>query len=76
MILTVGGNLIFYAGYFSTPTLDIIIANLIINRTISTPGVRYICCDIKNFYLGTPFIRYKYIKIPIDILPEDIVVEY
>ena len=34
------------------------------------------CCDIKNFYLGTPLSRHKCIKIPIDIIPEDIIMEY
>ena len=29
-----------------------------------------------NFYLVTPLVRYEYIKIPIDILPEYIVMEY
>ena len=34
------------------------------------------CCNIKKFYLGTPLIQYEYIKIPIDILQEDIIKEY
>ena len=34
------------------------------------------CCDIKNFYLGKPLSRHKYINIPIDIIPEDIIMEY
>ena len=49
MRLTVGGNLIFYWGYFSTPTADIIKAKLIINSTISTQGESYMWCDIKKF---------------------------
>ena len=52
--LTVGGNFTFYAGDVSTPTADITTAKITTNRTISTPGARYMCCDIKNFYLGTP----------------------
>ena len=74
--LTVGGDLFFCAGDISTPTADITTANLIINSTISTPGARYMCCDINNFYLGIPLSRYEYIKIPIDILPEYIILEY
>ena len=74
--LTVGGTLIVYAGDISTPTSEISTANLVINSTISTPGAKYMCCDIRNFYLGKSFIRYEYIKIPIDILPEDIIMEY
>ena len=74
--LTVGVNLFFYAGYVSTTTVDITTEKLIINSTIYTPGARYTCCDIKSFYLGTPFIRYEYIKIYIDIIPEEIIMEY
>ena len=34
------------------------------------------CYHIKNFYLGTTLIWYECIKIPIDILPEEIIMEY
>ena len=30
----------------------------------------------KNFYLGIPLIGYEYIKISIDILPEEIIMEH
>ena len=52
--LTVGGNLIDYPGDVSTPTADTTTAKIIINSTISTPGAKFMCGDIKNFYLGTP----------------------
>ena len=51
-------------------------AKLIINSTISTPGERYMYWDIKHLYLGAPMSRYEYIKLPIDILPEEIFQEY
>ena len=60
--LTAGRVLIDYAGYVRTPTADITTAKIIINSTISTSGARYMCCDIKNFDLGTTLIRYEYIK--------------
>ena len=47
-ILNVRGSLITYAGDVSTPTADITTEKLIINSTISTPGARYMCCDIKD----------------------------
>ena len=74
--LTVRINLIDYAGDVSTPTTEITTAKLITNIAIYTPGARYMCCNIKKFYLGTTFIWYEYIKIPIDILPEEIIDEY
>jgi hypothetical protein len=32
--------------------------------------------DIKNYYLGTPLERYEYVRIPISIVPDDIMNEY
>jgi hypothetical protein len=52
--LPVGGNLIDYPGDMSTPTADTTATTMVINSTISTPGARYMCGDIKDFYLGTP----------------------
>ena len=32
--------------------------------------------DVKNFYLGTPMDRPEYIKIPIMLIPQEIIDEY
>ena len=32
--------------------------------------------DIKDFYLGTPLTRYKYIRMQYDIIPQEIVEQY
>jgi hypothetical protein len=32
--------------------------------------------DIKNYYLGTPLERYEYVRIPVSMVPEDIMDEY
>ena len=32
--------------------------------------------DVKNFYLNTPMVRYEYVCIKIDDIPEEIIVEY
>jgi hypothetical protein len=58
--LTVGGNLIEFPGGVSTPTADPTTAKLVINQTLSKPHAKYMCGDIKNFYLGTPMSRYEY----------------
>ena len=59
-----------------TATADITTAKLIINITISMQWARYMRCDFKKYYLGTILIWYKYIKIPIDIIPMEIIQEY
>ena len=52
--LTVGINPIKYPGEVSTRTLDLKTEKILFNSTISTPEACFMCCDIKNFYLGTP----------------------
>ena len=74
--LTVGGNQIKYPGNVSTPTAAITTANLAINSTISTLRAHYMCCDLGNFYLGTPLDRYEYIRLSTNISPQKIIDAY
>ena len=37
---------------------------------------RYLCLDIKNFYLGTPMDRYEYMKIPLNLFPQATQAQY
>ena len=32
--------------------------------------------DVKNFYLNTPMVRYKYVQIKLEDIPEEIIHEY
>ena len=34
------------------------------------------CADIANFYLNNPMNRYEYMKIPLDIIPEEIIQQH
>ena len=34
------------------------------------------CADIANFYLNNPMDRYEYMKLPLDIIPEEIIYQY
>jgi hypothetical protein len=73
----VGGNLINFHSDVSTPTADPTTAKLVINHTLSTTNAKYMCGDIKNFYLGTPMERYEYIRLPpLAILPQEIIDAY
>ena len=71
--LTVGGNLIDYPGSVSTDTADLTMAKLIFNSTISTPNAKFMGIDVKNFYLGTPMETYEYMRLPLNIIPQDII---
>ena len=34
------------------------------------------CTDIANFYLNNPMDIYEYMKLPLDIIPEEIIQKY
>ena len=34
------------------------------------------CAEIANFYLNNPMDRYEYMKLPLDIIPEEIIQQY
>jgi hypothetical protein len=74
--LTVGGNLIGYPRDVSTPTADMITAKILINSVISTPEARFMCTEVKDFYLNTPMAHYEYMRLPLRILPQQIVDQY
>lgn len=43
---------------------------------MSTPNAKYICLDIKNFYLTAALEYYKYMKMPLSLFPKWIVKQY
>ena len=76
--LTLGGNLLDFPGDPSSPAVSVTNAKLHINSTISDAkrGARYFTLDIKNFYLGSPLSYYQYVRIPVALLPAEILAEY
>jgi hypothetical protein len=67
--INAGGNLINYPGKLATRTADITTSKLHWNSVLSTPGAKYMCLDIKNFYLLAPLDRYKCMRIPFPLFP-------
>ena len=47
--ITVGGNLLDYAGTLTTPTENITTAKCLFNSVVSTPAEKCVFADIKNF---------------------------
>jgi hypothetical protein len=75
--LTVGGDKINYPGDCSTPTADLTLVKVHLNSVISTlAGVRYMTIDIKNFYLNMQMARYEYVRLKIDDIPQEIILQY
>ena len=74
--LTVGGNVTNFPGDVTTSTADLITAKLIFNSVLSTKNTKLMCADIANFYLNNPMDRYEYMKLPLVIIPEEIIQQY
>ena len=74
--LTVGGDHITYDGNKSTPTANLVTVKLLINSTISTPNAKFYNMDLSNFYLMTPMSNYKYMRLSLDLIPDEIVQRY
>ena len=73
---TIGGDRINYPGEVATPTADLLVAKILFNSTISTPGAKFMTMDISKFYLNSPLLRPEYIRLKISDIPEEIIKEY
>ncbi len=49
---------------------------LLLNSTISTEGARFMCTDVKDFYLNTEMDRYEYMWIPVHLLDDEVIAAY
>ena len=49
---------------------------LLFNSTHPITETRFMCCDINNFYIGTPMVRYEHILLPINITWDGIITQY
>ena len=74
--ITAGGNLISYPFELTTRTADLPTSKIVWNSTISTKNARYMCIDIKNMYLATPMERHEYMRMPISLIPNNIIQQY
>ncbi len=71
-----GGNLIDSAGKLSVPTAHIDTEKLHWNSVLSTALAKYMCINIKSFYLSDALEYYKYMKIPYTLFPRWIIEQY
>jgi hypothetical protein len=74
--MTIGGNLIDYPFELTTRTADMVSSKILWNSVISTKGARFAGADIKNMYLERPLGQFEYIKMPIALIPADIIAHY
>jgi hypothetical protein len=70
--LTAGGDRLDYKGKTSTDTAGLETIKIHINSTISRKDAKYMCIDIGNMYLNTKLISPEYMRIHINLIPEEI----
>ena len=59
-----------------TPNASLELFKLLINSVLSRKGVRFLCFDIKNFYLGIPPDCPDYACIHLKDIPKEFIAEY
>ena len=74
--ITVGGNLLDYAGTLTTPTATITSAKCIFNSVVSTPASTCVLAYIKKFYLNNALPDPEYMKFHIATITHEIIEEY
>ena len=73
---TVGGDRIDFQGDVATKVADLVTVKCLLNLTISTPGARAACIDIKAFYLNNPLPTPEYIRFRANTIPKEIWEQY
>ena len=74
--LSVGVDIIEYPVGVSITTADTTTANIVWNSVVSTPRSKYMWIDINIFYLVTALTRYKYLRIFITLIPDNIIQQF
>eukprot|EP00804_Cyclotella_cryptica_P026917 CCRYP_014747-RA/>CCRYP_014747-RA protein AED:0.44 eAED:0.44 QI:0/0/0/1/0/0/3/0/248 len=60
----------------TTPTPKMLVARVLFNSVVSTPGAGFVTVDISNFYLMTPLLQPEYIRIKLSNLRQKIIDQY
>ncbi len=71
--IPVESNLIDYPFEPTTRTANMVSSKILWNSVISTKDAHFAGANIKNMYLKTPLDWFEYMKIPISLLPNDII---
>ena len=74
--LTIDGDRLDYFGDASTPTTDLTTTKLHLNSVIFTPTAKFTTADIKNFYLNNDLPDSEWVRLPITIIPAEIIQQY
>ena len=65
-----------YTGKISTETAGLELNKMYWNSVLSTVKAKYMAMDISNMYLNTPLDCFKYMRMPLTDIPQEIIDEY
>ena len=74
--MTVGGNLLDFTGNLIAPTASVTTEKCVFNSVVSTPGARCLLEDIRHFYLKNILTEPEFMRIPLKIIPQEIINNY
>jgi hypothetical protein len=74
--LVIRGDRLDYPVATSTRTAKLTTAKRVLNSTISTTNGRFMVVDIKDFSLNTRLERYEYMRLPLSMIPDEIIQQY
>ena len=68
-----GRDQVDYPGAVTTKTSDLITAKILLNSVVSTPNAKFMGIDIKDFCLNNVLPRLEYARIPLAVIPQEII---
>ena len=74
--ITADGNLIRYPRELTNGTADLRTSKIMWNSTISTRSTSNTVADAGNFYLATPVERNEYLRITVELIPQEFMDAY
>ena len=74
--VTVGDEKLDFPGITNTNCASLTTTKCLINSTVSNPLAKFMTLDIIIFYLNTPMEWYNYMKMSLDMIPEEIISQY
>ena len=72
--LIVGGNRINYPDDCGIPTPYLITVKILLRIVLSTTNAEFMTLDIFKIYLNTPLVIYKYIRLKMSDISEEVIV--
>ena len=72
--MTIGGDILDYEGNTKVPTTELTTMKLLLKNMLRYPGCKFITIGIENVYLKTEMKEKQHMFIPLELIPETIMI--